>query len=404
MEIRVALVGIGGYGVGYAQELLMAPTDRELRLVAGIDPYPDRSRILPELNFTGIPIFANLQDFIASDYADLVIISSPIHLHASQTCLVLAHGAHVLCEKPLCAVIQDGNRMAEAEKQTGKIVAIGYQWSFSPAIQALKSDILAGIFGRPRRLKTRIFWPRLASYYKRNHWAGRIKSDDGDWVLDSPANNAMAHYLHNALYVIGSRINTSARPFSVQAELYRSNPIENYDAAALRILTEGDVEVLFYGAHSVPYEVHPTFYFEFETATIEYTAYSGNDITAHFTNGRVRKYGDPNAPDTRWEKLWQTIHSIRTGQPLACGIEAAKSHTRCINGAQESHSITTISNALIRQETRGETDTLTWAIGMQEAFDESYNRNCLPSELGSFPWTRAGKVIDITHYDNYPMA
>ena len=99
----------------------------------------------------------------------------------------------------------------------------------------------------------------MASYYNRNDWAGRIKSDSGEWVLDSPANNAMAHYLHNALYVLGETPTTSARPISVQAELYRANPIENYDAAVLRVMTDKNVEVLFYGAHTVPDEAHPTF-------------------------------------------------------------------------------------------------------------------------------------------------
>ena len=40
-----------------------------------------------------------------------------------------------------------------------KIVAIGYQWSFSDAIQKLKADVIAGIFGKPRRLKTLVLWP-----------------------------------------------------------------------------------------------------------------------------------------------------------------------------------------------------------------------------------------------------
>ena len=168
MDIRVAVVGIGGYGEGYAQELLKASGNRGVRLVAGIDPAPERSRSLPDFYQAGIAIYPSLQDFFAQDRADLVVIASPIHMHTTQTCLSLAYGAHVLCEKPVSALIQDAHRMAEAERQAGKFVAIGYQWSFTPAIQALKRDIMAGIFGLPKRLKTRVLWPRLASYYQRN--------------------------------------------------------------------------------------------------------------------------------------------------------------------------------------------------------------------------------------------
>jgi predicted dehydrogenase len=290
--------------------------------------------------------------------------------------------------------------MAEAERQSGKYVAIGYQWSFTPTIQALKRDIMAGVFGRPKWFKTCILWPRLASYYQRNRWAGRITSDSGEWVLDSPANNAMAHYLHNALFILGDTPTTSARAVSVQAELYRANPIENYDAAALRVLTEGGVEVLFYGAHPVSKETHPVFCLELEDATIEYNANHHHGVIARLTDGSVRKYG---SPDEEWEKLWQTVNAIRTGVPVACGIDAASAHTLCINGAQESTEITAIPHELIRQESRGDADTLTWAFGLHEIFTQSYDRGCLPSEIGVYPWTRGGKVVNLLNYGHFPL-
>jgi hypothetical protein len=241
-------------------------------------------------------------------------------------------------------------------------------------------------------------WPRMASYYQRNRWAGRIKSDSGEWVLDSPANNAMAHYLHNALYVLGASTNTSARPLSVQAELSRANPIENYDAAALRVVTEGNVEILFFGAHTVREEAHPAFSFEFEKATIQYTVNSGRSITARMDNGSIRSYGDPNAPGAEWEKLWQTVDAIRTGKPTVCGIEAASSHTLCINGAQESSKVISVPSEFVHQEAVGDSDSLTWVVGLREAFKRCYELNCLPTEIKVFPWARPGKVINLNDY------
>ena len=66
-------------------------------------------------------------------------------------------------------------------------------------------------FGRPRRFSTLCCWPRDLAYYRRNTWAGRLRDPDtGGWVLDSPANNAMAHFLHNLLYLAGERPDRSA--------------------------------------------------------------------------------------------------------------------------------------------------------------------------------------------------
>ena len=49
-------------------------------------------------------------------------------------------------------------------------------------------------------------WPRDERYYSRNGWAGVKRTNDGTWILDSPTNNACAHFLHNMFYVLGDRI------------------------------------------------------------------------------------------------------------------------------------------------------------------------------------------------------
>ena len=141
--------------------------------------------------------------------------------------------------------------MIRARDEAGKLVAIGYQWSFSSPIQRLKRDILAGGLGAPRRLRSVCLWPRDEVYYTRNDWAGRQRAADGSWILDSPVNNAMAHDLHNMLYLLGPSIDRSAQPVEIVAELYRANDIENFDTAALRVRTTSGAEVLFYGSHAI---------------------------------------------------------------------------------------------------------------------------------------------------------
>jgi len=48
-------------------------------------------------------------------------------------------------------------------------------------------------------MKTLCFWQRDENYYRRSGWAGKIKDKKGNWILDSPANNAMAHFLRRFL-------------------------------------------------------------------------------------------------------------------------------------------------------------------------------------------------------------
>ena len=59
-----------------------------------------------------------------------------------------------MCEKPLCADKNDIDRLIKARDKSGKFVYIGYQWSHSEAIEAVKKDCMSGLFGKPIRLKT----------------------------------------------------------------------------------------------------------------------------------------------------------------------------------------------------------------------------------------------------------
>lgn len=393
--MTLGLAGIGGYGGTYLTYLLDHADQLGVRLLGAVDPYAQRSPHLPRLQAAKIPVYPDLTDFYANHQADLMLIVSPIQHHMPQARLALGHGSHVLCEKPLSATIQDGLATMEAERDSGRFVAIGYNWSFTDSIQALKADILRGRFGRPLRLKSLVLWQRWVPYYTRNRWAGRIRDEDGAWILDSPVNNATAHYLHNMFYLLGDDSHTSAQPVDVQAELYRANAIENYDTAALRAHTEGGVEILFYTAHPVAHDTGPIFHFEFEEATITYNG-PGSEMLAQFHNGLIQSYPDPNVT-AHTDKIHRCIENVRKGTRPLCDVAAATAHTRCMNGAQESSPIVDFPRALIHDEgSRG------WVDDLADTLLFCYQQNILPNERDGVAWASPGQIVDLRAYDSFP--
>ena len=201
--LTILLVGAGGYGNFYIDLLLDAKAPRDFRVAGVVEPNPTGSLRLKELFRENVPLYRSLDEFYTQHRADLAVISSPIQFHAQQIITAVTAGSHVLCEKPLCATVEEGKALIQAAKNTGKLVAVGYQWSFSQAIQDLKKDIGRGLLGRAQRMKTMVLWPREFAYFRRNNWAGRIKDDQGRWVLDSVVNNATAHFLHNMFFILG---------------------------------------------------------------------------------------------------------------------------------------------------------------------------------------------------------
>jgi hypothetical protein len=246
-------------------------------------------------------------------------------------------------------------------------------------------------------MKCLYLWPRDETYYGRNDWAGRKKDPEGRWILDSPVNNAVAHDLHNMFYLLGRSRETSAVPVRVKAELYRAYGIENFDTAAIRCLTAEGTEILFYASHATAADPGPVFSYEFEGGTVG-AAGRGTDIMSAI-GGWSKNYGCPDSEPLR--KLRASIESLRTRRPPACGLEAAMSHTLCVNGVQDSMpEIHKFPASLLN--VRGEPGRRSIQVrGLDETFKECYKRNCLPSELG-VSWGKPGRTIELCSYDHFP--
>jgi predicted dehydrogenase len=397
-KVTAALIGISGYGDIYLESLLDDPRNASMDLVAAADPAPHRSKHLGELQKRGVRIFPSLSSLLDASPVDMVMLATPIHLHAAQMCLAVERGSHVLCEKPLAGSSIDAARMLACERSTSRMIAIGFQWSFSNAIQALKRDIMAGEFGRPLQLKSLVSFPRGHGYFSRNDWAGRIRNDAGLGILDSPVNNAAAHYLHNMLYLLGRTRETSAMPISIQAELYRANPVENYDTAMLRCQTDVGAEVLFYTTHAMAERVGPVAVYEFEKATVHYDFVNASTFTAHFRDGRTRSYGDPNVD--RHLKIWRMIDSIHSGEKPACSVIGAVPHMLCALHAQRSmpDGVENFPASLLSRE-QIDQDEMVVVTGLNNVMRDCFERAILPSEL-KIAWSRTARVVLIDGLDS----
>lgn len=392
------MVGIGGYGGYYLKTLLEEFSEREIELGGVVDPKAEDSAYFSELKRREIPIFERIEAFYQRGLAaDLAVIASPLHFHASQSCQALKYGSRVLCEKPMGATIQEADELIRTKDASGLWVMIGYQWSYSRAIQSLKKNISRGLFGRPIRLKTLCLWTRDDAYYHRNDWAGKIKDPEGRWVLDSLANNALAHFLHNLFYILGSKPPESAAPIEVTAETYRANPIENYDTVACRIRTEGEAELLFYGSHATGDDRGPLLHFEFEDAVV-FFGEPRAEILAVYSKGGQKTYGSPE-DDHQFLKLYEAVESVHNPKQILCGPEAARPQTLCVNGIQESApDIVTFPRTLIRRDdARGRW----WVEGLDEALLECYEKGKLPSEM-KYSWAKRGRTVDLVGYRYFP--
>ncbi|MFK3939928.1 Gfo/Idh/MocA family protein [Alkalihalobacillus sp. NPDC078783] len=373
---KVVLIGINGYGASYLRWLL----EREDATLEGVvEIAAEKSGFFDVLQERSIPIYKTIDAFYENHNADLAIISTPIHLHTKQAVYAMEHGSHVLCEKPLTGDPNDLPIWESVSKDTGKWAAVGFNWSFTESIQALKKDILKGRFGRAIQLKTLVLWPRTEEYFNRSAWAGKKYSPDGTYIMDSIANNATAHFLHNMFYLLGDAIETSASVKIVEAEIYRVNPIETFDTCAVQMKTTDNVDLLFLASHAVKETEGPIFHYEFEKGSISFSAEDEEpSMRATFKDGTTEDYGNPHVPHI--DKLnWclKAVHEKDATPP--CDFKTAATHVQVLGEINDQlDHVKEFPEELKRYES---STKLLYAKGAKEKLTKAFEEGSIPASL-----------------------
>jgi scyllo-inositol 2-dehydrogenase (NADP+) len=94
-KIRTGLVGYGSVAENFHAPLISVCED--LDLVAVVERNQEKSKI----KYPHVIVFKSLEELLASDVVDLVVIVTPNEYHFSQAKLALEAGKHVVVDKPV---------------------------------------------------------------------------------------------------------------------------------------------------------------------------------------------------------------------------------------------------------------------------------------------------------------
>ncbi|WIY26089.1 Gfo/Idh/MocA family oxidoreductase [Parasedimentitalea psychrophila] len=85
-----------------------------------------------------------LEDCLARDDVDAVILSTPTQMHAAQAIACMEAGKHVLVEIPMADSLEDSLAVVAKQKETGLVAMAGQVRRFNPSHQWIKNKIDAG--------------------------------------------------------------------------------------------------------------------------------------------------------------------------------------------------------------------------------------------------------------------
>ena len=384
--VRILLVGLGGYGSHYVNAALDHSDDLGLQLAGIVDPFANRAARYDEIRQKCGGPHESITDFFSADTADLVVVSAPIQFHAPFSVEAMEAGAAVLCEKPAAGSIQGAVRMREIAEQTGSTLLIGYQWSFADAVNQLRERVGAGEFGVCRHVRVLGLWPRGAAYFNRNDWAGKLADNNGAWILDSPLNNALAHYVHNPLYVLGQG------PETVQAELYRANPIETFDTVALRANLSAGTELLFCVSHAVSATLNPVIQYTFDNHAI--IGRLPGIFSIRHPDGSVETLESADVDVSA--KLGRAAAIVRGEQPAVSTIADSLDQLRVVAGAH----LSSVPREFPQDRLRTAGD-ITWVDGLAETLALSFGSGMLPGEIGSAEWAQTAEIVTVAGVERF---
>jgi 2-hydroxy-4-carboxymuconate semialdehyde hemiacetal dehydrogenase len=86
----------------------------------------------------------NLDEVLARDDVDAVILATPTQLHAEQTLAAMRAGKHVQVEIPLADSWPDAQQVDLVQKATGLVCMVGHTRRFNPSHQWVHRRIAAG--------------------------------------------------------------------------------------------------------------------------------------------------------------------------------------------------------------------------------------------------------------------
>jgi predicted dehydrogenase len=94
------------------------------------------------------------QSVIDDPAIDALYIALPNSLHAEWTIRALEAGRPVLCEKPLCGVLSDTERVLEVTKRTGALLWEAFVFPFSEHMDRIRSLVSDGAIGELREIQS----------------------------------------------------------------------------------------------------------------------------------------------------------------------------------------------------------------------------------------------------------
>jgi predicted dehydrogenase len=310
----VAIIGSGGIGRKRARALCGAP------LRACIDANLERAEALAATVPDAVAS-TQWQDALRRDDVGIVIVCATNDVLADAACEALASGKHVLIEKPAGRTVAELDRIQAAAAAHHRLVRIGFNHRYHPAIVKAKAIVDAGAVGPLMMIRGRYGHGGRVGYDR--EWRANPEISGGGELIDQGV-----HLIDLSRWFFGAEF-ASAEGFA--ATFYWDMPVD--DNAFLTLRTSTGATAFLHVSCS---EWKNLFSLEIygRTGKLHVDGLGGSYGVEKLTWFQMRpEMGPPDVetweypgPDTSWEREFQEfLDDIAADRQPAAGLTDARS-------------------------------------------------------------------------------
>ena len=151
-KLRIGIIGTGGIANSHAAAYLKMD---DVEIVAGADIIDGKARAFLDWHgLTSAKDFNNTQEMLDSMNLDAVSVCTYNTTHAVCAIAAMRAGCHVLLEKPMTVTLEDAIAIRRTEKETGRILTVGFQPRYDSRMQKIKEVIQSGRLGKIYYIQT----------------------------------------------------------------------------------------------------------------------------------------------------------------------------------------------------------------------------------------------------------
>ncbi|RJT21240.1 gfo/Idh/MocA family oxidoreductase [Chakrabartia godavariana] len=140
--MRIALAGAGAFGEKHLDGLKLIDG---VEITSIISRTGEQAAAVAE-KYGAKHSSTELEDALARDDVDAVILCTPTQMHAEQAIACMKAGKHVQVEIPLADSWADAEAVLKTQQETGLVCMVGHTRRFNPSHQYVHNKIVAGDF------------------------------------------------------------------------------------------------------------------------------------------------------------------------------------------------------------------------------------------------------------------